>query len=218
MIGRARVVIADDHPIVLAGLRNLVQTDDGLELVGEATTGLHALNLIRDMMPDIAVIDFSMPELNGLGLARQLAAECPSVRAIALTVHEDRAYVRRSLDIGMRGYVLKRSAAGNLLHAIHAVLGGGTYLDPSIAGHLLPPGSGRANSTRSQMVNVSDREEEVLKLTAQGLTNKETAKRLDLAVRSVETYKSRAMLKLELKTRADLVRFASVQGWLDGVR
>lgn len=218
MSGKSTVILADDHPIVLAGLRSLIQTADDLELIGEATTGLAALRLINERRPDVAVVDISMPELNGINLSRRVATECPSVRVLLLTLHEDRAYLNQALQIGIRGYVLKRSAAENLLHAIRAVLIGGTYIDPAIATHLFELRSTRGRRQRAgnpaAIVQLTERETEVLKLSALGFTNKEIARKLDVSVKSIETFKARGLDKLDLKSRAELVRFASAQGWL----
>jgi DNA-binding NarL/FixJ family response regulator len=213
---RIRVVLADDHPIVLAGLRSLVQATDDLDLVGEAATGLNALKLSADLRPDVAVTDISMPELNGIALARRLAEKCASVRLIALTVHEDRAYVNQALQAGIHGYVLKRSAAESLLHAIRAVMVGGFYLDPAVAGRMFARGPARPGSTRpdGSASDLTERETEVLKLTAVGLTNKAIARQLDVSVKSVETYKARGVEKLGLRGRAAIIRYASAQGWL----
>ena len=123
---RTRIVLADDHPIVLNGLRNLVMAEDDLNLVGEASDGAAALGLIRETRPDVAVIDISMPGLNGIVLTRRLAQEIPSVGVLVLTLHEDRAFVRQAFEAGARGYVLKRSAAECLVQAIRAVVVGGT--------------------------------------------------------------------------------------------
>src|SRR6516165_8979103 len=106
MTSKVRIILADDHPVVLAGLRSLIERDPGVELIGEATTGLAALALIREKQPDIAVADISMPGLSGIALAKRLAAECPSVRIVLLTVHEDRSYVNQALEAGVRGYAL----------------------------------------------------------------------------------------------------------------
>ena len=122
---RIRIALSDDHPIVLEGLRNLVRVEKDFDLVGEATTGLAALKLIRDVRPDVAVIDISMPEMNGIILSRRLAEECDSVRILILTSHEEQAYAKQALAAGVRGYVLKRSAAENLVPAIRAVSTGG---------------------------------------------------------------------------------------------
>jgi DNA-binding NarL/FixJ family response regulator len=113
--GKTRIILADDHPIVLNGLRNLVQAENDLDLIAEASSGITALNLIRDIRPDVAVIDISMPELNGIALTRRLANEMPLVRVLVLTLHEDLAFVRQAMQAGVRGYVLKRSAAECLI-------------------------------------------------------------------------------------------------------
>lgn len=215
MTARTRIVLADDHPIVLNGLRNLIQAENDLDLVGEASTGLEALKVIREKRPDVAVVDISMPELNGIILSRRVAEEVPSVRLLVLTLHEDRAYLRQALDAGVRGYVLKRAAAENLVHAIRAVVVGGLYVDPAMASTMFKAAvrrSGRPNDGGTP--DLTAREAEVLKLVALGYTNKEIARRLDVSVKSAETYKARGVEKLGLKTRAELVRFASAQGWL----
>lgn len=216
MSAKIRLVLADDHPIVLAGLRNLIEVEAEFDLVGKATSGLAALKLIREQQPDVAVVDISMPELNGIVLSRRLADEIPSVRVIVLTLHEDRAYVRQALEAGIRGYVLKRSAAENLVHAIRAVLVGGLYVDPAIAHRMFDNNRKRSGRTLPGTVvpNLTEREAEVLKLVALGFTNKEIARRLDVGVKSVETYKGRGAEKLGFKTRAEFVRYAAAQGWL----
>jgi DNA-binding NarL/FixJ family response regulator len=212
---QTRIVLADDHPIVRNGLRSLIESEPDLDLVGEASTGLEALKVIRDKRPDVAVVDISMPELNGIVLSRRVADEVPSVRILVLTLHEDRAYLRQALEAGVRGFVLKRGAAESLVAAIRVVVGGGRYVDPAIAGNLhkaAPRRSGRLVSGGA--LDLTVREAEVLKLVALGYTNKEIAGRLDVSVKSAETYKARGVEKLGLKTRAELVRYASMQGWL----
>ena len=219
MTARTRITLSDDHPIMLAGLRNLIEAEADFELVGEATNGTGALKLIREQKPDVAILDISMPELNGIMVARKLAEELPDVKLMVLTLHEDRAYLRQALDVGVRGYVLKRSAAENLVQAIRAVVVGGLYVDPAIVDRVFDKSAARGNrsATPPNMPQLTDREGEVLKLTALGFTNKEAARRLDLGVKSVETYRARGLEKLGLKTRADLVRYASAQGWLADV-
>jgi DNA-binding NarL/FixJ family response regulator len=212
---KIRVILADDHPIVLNGLRSLVSVESDLELVGEATTGTQALKVIREQKPDVAVIDISMPELNGIVLSRRISSEIPSVRILILTLHEDRAYLRQALNAGVRGYLLKRSAPENLVQAIRAVFTGGLSVDPAIAHRLFDSTPRHGNPVREgSWPDLTDRESDVLKLVALGYTNKEIARRLDVGVKSVETYKSRGVDKLGLKTRAELVRYASAQGWL----
>ena len=216
-MSKTRIVLADDHPIVLDGLRNLIRAETDFELVGEATSGLAALKVVRERQPDVAVLDISMPELNGIAISRRLAVEMPALRVLVLTLHEDRAYLNQALEAGVRGYILKRSAVENLVHAIRAVLVGGTYVDPAIIGRVLDSKRSHAKPSahRSASPALTERESEVLKLAALGFTNKEIAARLDIGVKSVETYKARGLDKLELKTRAELVRYASGQGWLD---
>jgi DNA-binding NarL/FixJ family response regulator len=217
--GKSRIALCDDHPIVLAGLQNLIASDPDFEMVGTATSGLSALKLIVDKLPDIALIDISMPELNGIALARKLAEDAPSVRVMVLTVYEDRAFLRQALDAGVRGYLLKRSAAENLIQAARAVLTGGIYVDPAIVDRVFvnnAPRQGR-NGDKPMMPALTERESEVLKLTALGFTNKETARRLDIGVKSVETYKARGLEKLGLTTRAELVRYAAAEGWLANI-
>jgi DNA-binding NarL/FixJ family response regulator len=217
VIGKIRIVLADDHPIVLDGLRNLIRAEPDFALVGEAVSGLSALKIIREQRPDVAVLDISMPELNGILLSRRLAGEMPALRLLVLTLHEDRAYLNQALEAGVRGYVLKRSAVENLVQAIRAVMVGGLYIDPAIVGRVFE--SKQINKRLAARKGVSpaltDREADVLKMAALGFTNKEIASRLDVGVKSIETYKARGLEKLGLKTRAELVRYASGQGWLD---
>lgn len=213
---KIRIVLADDHPIVLDGLRNLLRAESDFELVGEAASGLAALKVIREQQPDIAVLDISMPEINGIVACRRLSVELPDLRVVVLTLHEDRAYLNQALEAGARGYILKRSAVENLVQGIRGVMVGGTYLDPAITVHAF---DGKRTNTKSAANRkaapaLTDREADVLKMAALGFTNKEIAARLDIGVKSVETYKARGLEKLGLRTRAELVRYASAQGWL----
>jgi DNA-binding NarL/FixJ family response regulator len=212
-----RIVLADDHPIVLDGLRNLIRAEADFELVGEAASGLAALKVIREKLPDVAVLDISMPELNGIALSRRLAGEMPALRILVLTLHEDRAYLNQALEAGVRGYILKRSAVENLVQAVRAVMVGGVYIDPAIAGRMFDGKRARAKppASKGAAPALTEREADVLKFAALGFTNKEIASRLDVGVKSIETYKARGFDKLGLKTRAELVRYASTRGWLE---
>jgi DNA-binding NarL/FixJ family response regulator len=208
-----RITVADDHPVVLAGIKALIEADPQMSVVGEASDGTAALKLIMDTQPDIAVTDLSMPSLNGVELCERVAEHCPRVKVLVLTVHEDRAYVQKLLRAGACGYVLKRSAAGELVRAIHVVFAGGLYVDPAVAGTLLKHMAGDSAAVFSE--ELSPREEAVLKLAAQGFSNKEMAASLDVSIKSIETYKARATAKLGLHTRAEIVRYGASQGWLD---
>jgi len=211
-----RVLLADDHPVVLAGVRTLLLATPDLTVIGEANNGGEALRLIGQMLPDVAVIDVSMPEASGIELARAVAQNHRRVKLLVLTVHEDRAYVQRLLQAGAHGYLLKRTAAEELVRAIRAVQAGGIYLDPAVAGKALPdnPAAGVAAGDE---VALSAREKDVLRLTARGFSNKEIAARLELSIKTVETYRARAVEKLALHTRADIVRYGMGQGWLDAI-
>jgi DNA-binding NarL/FixJ family response regulator len=217
MIGTIRIVLADDHPIVLDGLRTLIRAERDFELVGEAASGLSALKIIRERRPDVAVLDISMPELNGILLSRRLAGEMPALKLLVLTLHEDRAYLNQALEAGVRGYVLKRSAVENLVQAVRAVMVGGLYIDPAIVGRVFESKqvNKRLSARKGVAPALTEREADVLKMASLGFTNKEIASRLDVGVKSIETYKARGLEKLGLKTRAELVRYASGQGWLD---
>jgi DNA-binding NarL/FixJ family response regulator len=211
---RTRLVLADDHPIFLEGLSKLLEMSDEFEIAGTATGGNAALRVIRDSQPDVAVLDVSMPELSGIALSRRLALDQPRVRVLMLTLHEDRAYLNQALQAGARGYVLKRSASATLVHAIRAVIVGGLYVDPAIAGRMFDSPPIRVRRTPATAPALTPREIEALKLTAAGLTNKEIARRLDVGVKTVETFKARAVDKLGFKNRADILRYAMTQGWL----
>jgi DNA-binding NarL/FixJ family response regulator len=214
---KTRIVLADDHPIVLAGLRVLIGKVDDLEVVGEATSGPQALDVILATKPAIAIIDISLPQMNGIVLARRLAQECPSIGVIVRTSHKDRSYFNRALDAGVRGYVLKKSAVACLIHAIRGVLLGGLYVDPAIAGRMSDASRAPARRPSAGAPSLTKREAEVLKLVAAGLTNKEIAHQLELSAKSVETYKARGAAKFGLRTRRDIVRYAAAQGWLANV-
>jgi DNA-binding NarL/FixJ family response regulator len=210
-----RILMADDHPIVLAGLKALVQGDPGMCVVGEARDGRTAQRLASSLQPDVIVLDISMPEVSGAEVARALLAEQPDRRILMLTVHEDRATLRQLLHLGVAGYLVKRSAADELLRAIHVVAEGGTYIDPTIAGKVLGGGGqGASRSNGGPTVELSERETDVLRLIANGHSNKEISARLAISVKTIETYKARAMEKLGFKTRVDVVRHAVSQGWL----
>lgn len=210
-----RVLMVDDHPVVLAGLKALVGADPDFVIVGEARDGRTALRMAMQLVPDVVVLDISLPEMNGIELAAALRTERPECRVLVLTVHEERAYLRQVIELGVGGYLLKRSAADELPRAIHAVAAGGMYLDPAIAGKVvgrLAPGAAQPHA--GQVADLSERETDVLRLIAGGHSNKAISARLNISVKTVETYKARAMEKLGFRSRVDVVRYAAEQGWL----
>jgi DNA-binding NarL/FixJ family response regulator len=214
---RTRIVLADDHPIVLTGLRNLIESEPDFAVVGEATSGPEALRVIRETRPDIAIVDISMPGFSGIVLARRLSDQAIDTKILVLTLHEDRAYLRQALDAGVHGYVVKRSAAANLVSAIRSVIAGGNYIDPAVAKRVLSRSPDSDRVSTPEMRDLTDRETEVLKLSACGLTNKEISHRIGVGVKSIETFKSRGLAKLEIQSRADLLRYASQIGWLEDI-
>lgn len=211
-----RVFLADDHPLVLDGIKAFLCADEGLELVGEARDGPNAVRHAIELQPDVAVLDLSMPGLNGIEVAARLLQACPQCRVLILTVHEDAAYLRQLLDLGVAGYVLKRSATEELRRAIHAVAAGGIYLDPAIAARAVgrPPSRQHADRDVKATPDLSPREIDVLRLTAIGHSNKSIANTLHIGVKSVDTYKARAMEKLGFRNRVEVIRFALSKGWL----
>jgi DNA-binding NarL/FixJ family response regulator len=214
---KARVVVADDHPITLAGLRALIEAHADFELVAEATSGPLALSAILSAKPDLAVLDISLPQMNGIMLARHLAKECPSVGVIALTSREDRSYLDQALEAGVRGYVLKKSTAACLIQALRGVLVGELYIDPAIDGEWMQESRGKPSAKARGAPGLTARETEVLKLVARGLTGKEIASRLALGGKSIETYRARGAAKIGAKSRSEIVRYAALRGWLADV-
>ena len=217
-MAKLRVFLADDHNVVREGLKALINAQEEMEVVGEAADGHTTCQRVLDLGPDVVVMDVSMPGLSGAMATAQLKQARPDIRVVALTVHEDKTYLRQLLEAGTLGYVLKRAVAEELIRAIRTVANGGTYLDPVVAGKVVggfvhgapAPGEPRGNV-------LSDREEEVLRLIAKGHTNKHIAVALDISVKTVETYKTRSMEKLGLKSRAAIVRYAVQHGWLADV-
>ena len=206
-----RVLIADDHAIVRSGLSALVEGSGDMEVVGEARNGAEAVRLTRALHPDVVIMDVSMPDVDGAEATELIVAESPDVHVLALTMHDDRAHLTRMLEAGATGYAVKRAAGEELLQAIRAVGAGESYVDPFLAGTLLlrdeAPATGEA---------LSRREEEVLRRTAWGETNKGIAAALGISTRTVETYKARIAEKLNLRSRPDMVRYAVEKGWLNG--
>jgi DNA-binding NarL/FixJ family response regulator len=214
-MSRIRVLLADDHAVVRAGLRALFHAHPDVEVVADAADGEEAALRAVEVRPDVALLDFAMPGLDGAGAAARLREAAPEVRVLVLSAHENPAFLRQALQAGARGYVLKRAAADEVVRAVRVVAGGGAYLDPRLAGGLAESLARGAPHARGE--GLSGRERDVLRLLAVGYTNKEIAASLRISVKTVETYKSRAAEKLGLQSRVDLVRYAAHQGWLDHV-
>ena len=209
-----RILLADDHAVVRAGLKALINDQPDMEVVGEATDGTAAWKHAVETRPDVVVMDITMAGTGGIEATALIRRDCPEVRVLALTVHEVPGYLRQLLEAGAAGYVLKRAAADELMRAIREVARGGVYLDPHLAGEVVAGYLGpTASATRSKS-SLTEREAEVVRLVARGYINREIAEQLDLSVKTIEVHKARALEKLDLRSRADLVRYALEQGWL----
>ena len=210
-----RIVLADDHAVVREGLKALVNAQPDMRVVGEAADGEAAWRVATELAPDVLVMDLSMPVLGGADATIRVRRDCPNVKILALTVHEERLYLTQLLRAGASGYVLKRAAAAELVRAVRTVAAGGTYIDPSIASALVAGYlDAEEGGQRPAHEDLSEREREVLVRIARGFSNKEIAASLTLSVKTVETYKARVAEKLGLRTRVDIVRYASRHGWL----
>ena len=215
-VAKLRIFLAEDHETVREGLKLIINAQEDMEVVGEAADGRAAVELARELLPDIVVMDVSMPHLNGLKATEKLKECCPEVKVLTLTRHMDDGYLQQLLRAGASGYVLKQSPAAELLHAIRAIAAGGKYLDPAVAGKVIGKYGGKRSAALrgDELGTLSAREEEVMRLIAWGHSNKEIAARLELSVKTVEVHKANSMKKLGMSSRIDLVRYALLQGWL----
>lgn len=211
------VILADDHEVVRAGLRALLESSPGMRVIAEAGTGREAVALAMELQPDVVVMDVSMPDMDGAAATEEIRRTCPGVRVLALTAHDDRAHLGRLLQAGATGYVLKRGAASDLVRAIRTVSAGGTFVDGVLAGALLRSAAAEPRSSVADpSAQLSPREEEVLRQIAWGYSNKEIGERLGVSTRTVETYKSRIADKIGVRSRAEMVHYALRRGWLAG--
>ena len=209
------VFLADDHPVVREGLKMLINGQTDMEVVGEAGDGRTALSRATELRPNVALLDISMPEMNGAAVAQQLKQACPEVRVAALTVQQDRVYVRQLLAAGATGYILKLAKPVDFLQAIRTVGAGGVYIHPGVMEAAIPGlADAAAGGKQLQRPTLTAREAELLQLFAKGYNNKEIAERLDLAAKTVETYKARVMEKLGFRSRVQVIQYAIHQGWL----
>lgn len=210
-----KVLLVDDHPVMRAGVKSLLNSEADLEVVAEAADGLSAVRMASELVVDVVVLDVSLPELGGVEAAKRMLADRPTLRILALSAHVESAYARLMLEAGASGYAVKRSACDELVRAVRVVAAGGKYIDPTLD----RGGVGNRRPSRDGLpsVSLSEREVEVVRLNAQGFTSKEMGEKLGISPRTLETYKARAMAKLSLSSRADLIRYALRAGWLKEV-
>ena len=205
-----RILIADDHAVVAEGLKHLVEAQSDLEVVATVGDGREAVRVAKETEPDVVLMDLSMPELNGADAARAIIDQRPECRVIVLSMYAEREYVRRALKAGASGYVVKRSAAKEVVEAIRAVYAGQRYLSPRIADVVIDDYAG--DERDDPLARLSAREREVLQLLAEGHTGAQIAERLSLSQKTVETYRARLVEKLGIRDVAGLVRFAIQRG------
>ncbi len=207
-----RIVIADDHGLMRAGLRALLNAEEGLAVLAEARDSVEVLDESVRLQPDVVLMDISMPGAGGIETTRKLKERVPSARVLILTIHEDKALLREAIQAGADGYILKRAVESELLTAIHAVMRGELYVHPAMTRALLTEQTAKQPAAAGLVEPLTHRELEVLRLIVKGCTNRQMADRLNLSVRTVESHRANLMDKLGLRTRVDLVRWATENG------
>jgi two-component system, NarL family, response regulator NreC len=211
-VRKIRVLLADDHTLVRQGLRRILESDPHIEIVAEVGDGRAAVEAAQSLTPTVAVLDISLPRLNGIDATRQISKALPDTKVLILSMHADDAYIRQSLKAGAKGYLLKDADDQDLLKAIAAVSAGRSYFSPAVSKVLLDGYLSDTNEVADELGVLSDREREVLQLIAEGKSNKEVAQILNLAVSTVETHRKHVMEKLDLHNTAAMVRFAVHKG------
>jgi DNA-binding NarL/FixJ family response regulator len=211
---KIRVLIADDHAIVREGIRALLKLSDDMDVVGEAADGRQAIEQSRKLDPDVVLMDIAMPGLGGLEATLEIRKERPGVKILVLSQYEDREYIRRFLKAGVAGYVLKKAAGSELTAAIRAAYRGGLVLDPEVAREAMREQTSgtAAGEAADPYETLTDREKQVLKLVAEGHSNKDVAELLGISVKTAMSHRERIMQKLQLHSRTDLIKFALLKG------
>jgi len=211
---KIRLLLVDDHPIVLDGIKSHLCAQPDLEVVGDAANGQEALRKAKLTLPDVILMDISMPHMNGLEAMVSLRKQVPDAKILILTMHESKEYIAQVVRSGARGYLLKDSAPAELVAAIKAVHNGEVYFSPSVSKVLIEEmaGGNRQTADGQARPHLTDREREVLSLIAEGLLNKQIADRLGIGVRTIETHRERIMRKLDIHTVAGLTKYAIARG------
>ena len=213
----AKVLLVDDHAVLRQGLKALLSQEEDIQVVGEAENGHQALEKISELQPNVVVTDISMPGLNGIETTRRLRQKHPEIKVVVLSMHTDEEYVFQVLQAGAAGYVLKQSDSIEIVTAIRAVLGNGSFLSPMISQTVI---EGYLHHTKTQDKQSSERpqltsrEREVLQLLGEGLANREIAAYLNISVKTVESHRTNMMNKLEVKNKTELIKYALRKGWV----
>ncbi len=210
-----RILIADDHGVLRAGLRALLNAEPDLQVVGEAENGEAALRLAEEIHPDVALLDISMPHLNGIQVTKEMKARLPKVRVLILTLHEDESLLRQALENGASGYIVKRAVESELISAIRAVHAGDLYVHPAMTRSLLRDWHPEAVPAPSPATDLTPREIQVLRLVAQGYTNRQIGETLHISVRTVEGHRANITGKLGLASPIQIIRYAMDHGLID---
>ena len=210
-----RVLIADDHAIVRTGLRTLLKAEPSMELVGEASGGYEAIELVEKTRPDVLVLDLSMPDLDGIAVTKKTKPLFPGVHILILTIHADEALIREAIKAGASGYILKRAAEAELISAIHIIMRGDVYVDPSMVRTLLDDSVKPAVTQPGSVEKLTPRETQVLKCIVEGYTNRQIGEELNISVRTVEGHRANVSAKLGLHSRVELVRYARERGLIE---
>lgn len=215
---KLRILLGDDHAVMRAGLRVLLNLEEDIEVVGEAADGEEVVKMVDETLPDLVLLDLTMPNLSGLECIERILEKHPTMKILVLTMHDDEEYMKAVIRAGGKGYVLKKAADVELLLAIRTVCRGELYIYPPMAAALLYQmvGPQTSGSNEKKEKGLSEREREVLKYLALGHTNQDIAELLHISVKTVETYKTRVMEKLDLRKRAELVRYAMENGIING--
>jgi two-component system response regulator NreC len=211
---KIRILVADDHAVLRAGLRALLNAEPDMEVVGEAANGREAVERAEELRPDVIVMDLSMPVMGGIEATKQIREKGLHARVLVLTVHAEQQYLLPVLQAGGAGYVLKQAADTELIQAIRTVHRGEAFLYPTAASMLLDDYRRRVSATEDQFDGLSEREREVLKFTAEGFSSQEIADRLVISAKTVDTYRQRIMDKLNIHHRSELIRYALRKGLL----
>jgi DNA-binding NarL/FixJ family response regulator len=208
-----RIILADDHALVRAGFRALLR-EMGIQIVAEASTGLEVLQLVAEHQPDLVLMDIAMPDLNGLEATARLTKQFPNVRVVILSMHANIEYARRAMQAGAAGYLLKNAKAVELETALTAVAQGDVYLSPAVAKFVAADYAGRGHGGNPSGVRLTPRQLEVLQLIAKGYTRKQIAEKLDISVKTYDTYRTQLIRHLGIQDAAGLVRFATQMGFV----
>lgn len=203
-----RVILVDDHPIMRHGLAQLIRAEEGLDVIGEAGNAREGLDVVGKLKPDLAVIDLTLPDKNGLELVKDIRAMHPATQCLVLSMHDETMYGERALRAGARGYVMKEEAADQLVTAIHKVLGGGLYVSENLNARMLEQVTGAARSKATGVDSLTDRELEILTMIGKGVATKLIAAQLSISARTVEAHRAHIKEKLSMTDGAALVRYA----------